>query len=263
MKQILREYHHGYNNLLIKDAEDICDYIINQIIKNDWKPKGGWKFFPIKTFKCEGESFDVNIFLVDSLVSCFEVPDKLRISYPLALEAIENNDSQKLVSAIYHELGHMANYMWSDKTTQLMRDFHTPLFLKLDNDMYNNMSRILYRFLMRELRARCFETTMYLRKSKRNVTLKEIYDSRCSDITMMEKFITFLRQINEHSEEKYTDIIEQLYKEFFEKPFSFKTRKQLSFKEKQTKVCNVFIKRLLWFKKRINKIFYDYKSQQS
>lgn len=75
----------------------------------------------------------------------------------------------------------------------------------------------MYRFNTRELKARCFETKMFLMKNK-NVTLKDVYDNRCSDLTLMGDFIKELETIyNEGEESKDFSLLNSVSSEIWKK----------------------------------------------
>lgn len=133
------------------------------------------------------------------------------------------------------------------------------MLLKLDSEKYQNIMKILYRFKLHEMKARCFETTMFLKQNiNNNISLKNVYDNRCSDITLMQNFIDFLKsniqQNNTNQENQY--IITELYNTIYNKFFFNKSN--LNTQQMANKLFKHFQKKLLWFKNRIDKIYYDY-----
>jgi hypothetical protein len=139
------------------------------------------------------------------------------------------------------------------------RDFKTPFFTKMDNNMYEKFSKHLYRFLSRELKARCFETTMFLKNNaNRNITLQDVYDNRCSDISMMRRFVKTLKYISSLGENKDTmNIINQLYRDCIDR------FRNPSWDNKCRKLIMFFENKLQWLKKRVDKIYYDFKSNSN
>lgn len=244
---LLSEYHHSYD-AIYNDALNIGNLII-KYRKNGWDGNEPIKYVS-NSF---GNETRITIYLIDGEVNQYHIWNTLKISKSVVDRAIESNDKSKLLSAIYHELGHMTNVIKSNNISQIRTDFNVPYFFKLSQDEYIKMSKILYRFRQSEMKARCFETTMLLRQ-RPDMTLQEIYDNRCSDITMMQDFINYLKS-NENSE-KYNYIITELYKTLFNKIF---TVNQVNIDKMKIRVIKYFTKKLLWFKKRIQKIYYDSK----
>ena len=265
----LLEYHHAYGKGLEQDAENIA-YIATDMFKNN---------YGLKTYYIQSLDKKIDVKLVDSSIcACDNYGEFIQISKKYTEEAISSNDIQRLSSLIYHELGHLTNILkcndnkeWFN-TSQTRKDFTDPLFLFLDTADYEKIMTMLYRFHSRELKARCFETTMFLKKNKNpNITIQDIYNDRCSDITMMREFLSLLKQGEiEGPESKYGKILNDIGKSTWQREMRFKkyspnTKKtyqynngRVSWKYNAKNTINYFTKRYLWLKKRIDKIFYDY-----
>lgn len=248
---LLYEYHHAYDNGLYQDAINIGNEIIKNRI-NGWNDENTPIKYETNSF---GEEIIINIYLTDSNVNQYHAYSAIKISKQTVDDAIETNDNSRLLSAIYHELGHMTNVKKSnDNLSQIRTDLYEPLFIKLPQEEYRNMTKILYRFRKSEMKARCFETTMLLRQNP-NLSLQDVYDNRCSNITLMRNFIQYLTS-NGNNDEKYTYIITELYKSIAKKVF-FKEKPTIESMKK--KVVTYFNNKLQWLKNRIDKIYYDNK----
>lgn len=276
---ILKEYHHAYGNGLEQDAENIAQIAIG--IYNDYirNPFNADTFSQIKNYgqrPYHVQSLDVNlkVKLVGGSVSgCDRWGEYIAVSYDSVEDAVKNNHMQRLVSVIYHELGHLTNGVKSDYArSEADRDFKTPLFLDMNDEDYKQIQTILYRFYSRELKARCFETTMFLKKNTNpNITIQDVYNDRCSDITMMRGFIKMLQiGAQEGPQSQYGSILDGLSKYTWEENAGWnrynrrnKNRKvvdKIKWKYKCRNTINYFMQKYRWLKKRIDKIFYDYKS---
>lgn len=251
----LFEYHHSGNNDLYNDTINIGKKIV-EYFKKGWDGKTPYIY---KSLSFDETNYKtIYVYLTDSDVSQYEVWSTIKISKSLVEDAINSNSYQRLLSAIYHELGHMVNLVKSNSLYQAKKDINSPLLLKMNNDKYKEISKILYRFNLRELKARCFETEMFLKQSgNKNITIKEVYDNRCSDITLMRNFLTYLYNCSKDNlseNDKY--IIDELYQSIFNKTIINKSG--LNDNDKAKKLYNFFGLRLKWFKVRIDKIYNDY-----
>lgn len=268
VKYFINEYHHAYGNGLEQDAENIANMLCERY-SNGWRAylnvsNGNSSGSPIsyQTFAFGNEMY-ISIYLT-TLNNSFYIPRSVNtivIGEQRVIDAMESNNIQKLASSIYHELGHMTNVVKSDKLSQIDKDFKTPLFFKMNEKDYQDIEHILYRFHSRELKSRCFETTMFLRQNNdANITIQDVYNNRCSDITLMREFVNYLKLIasqGKNSDNAY--IITDLFRDTYGNMMNINTRKALSWE----KICRgtiwYFEKRYLWLKKRIDKIFSDYK----
>ena len=262
---MILEYHHAYGNGLEDDAEKIA-YIAVDMVKRGYS---------IKTYYINSLDKKITVKLGDTDCFCDNYGEFIVVGRKFAEEAISSNDIQRLSSLIYHELGHLTNVVKSNdgkrffNSSQTRRDFINPLFLFLDNNDERDITHILYRFHYRELRARCFETTMFLKKNKnKNITIQDIYNDRCSDITLMRGFIKLLEQGEiEGPESKYGKILNDISKATWRHNGRFGWLKSIgkhgkykvSWKYNARKTINYFNERYLWLKKRVDKIFCDYK----
>lgn len=262
--KILNEYHHAYDNGLQNDAVEIANEVC-ELVKKGWTKYMQMQFdsdYKLSspytyTLKCFGESKKLYVYAWNEPEACAYVyPNKLYIGTQVINDSLENGNKEYLVQSIYHELGHLTNGVYGGYS-QGNRDFKKPTFFKIKNDkLYQKITKCLYRFLSRELKARCFETTMFLKNNmNRNITIQDVYDNRCSDISMMRRFVKTLKRISSLGESGDTmNIINELYKN------CINNYKNPSWDNKCKKVILYFENKLQWFKKRIDKIYYDYKT---
>ena len=255
-KIILTEIHHALDEGLIEVADNIASYFINMaddISKYTQNPNNYVEDLS-KVFNC-GQTIGDMLFRLVKGTNCGY--DPAHNSIYIGIDNILTKNQQALASLIYHELGHKINHVKSDSSSQLKKDFDTPLFLSMKDDEYKDISRKIYRFQTRELKARCFESTMWLKHCKEIPSLKEYYDNRCTDITLMKEFIDYLKSCNEN-------IIDSLYKEIIPDGFwKVIHNPNITSDIKRNKVLTWFITQYKWFKKRIDKIYYDYLNQQN
>lgn len=265
-KRVLREYHHAYGNGLEQDAENIANIAIDMYSKHN-----GQKISP---YHIESLDVDIEIRLVNGYVcACSRDGDFINVAIGNIEDALQGDKMQRLVSLIYHELGHLTNTVKSDFSLgETDIDFKTPLFLGMNDDEYKQMQTILYRFYTREMKARCFETAMFLKKNTNpNITIQDVYNDRCSDITLMRGFIKLLEIGAEQGpESEYGKILDGLSRRTWESKARWhrydrrnkdgKFVDKISWRYKCKNTINFFTQKYLWLKKRIDKIFYDYKS---
>lgn len=255
VRKSLLEFHHGSNNDLYDDCIDIANTVVDGYKKNG------------KSFKKEilcGSLDDTTILIVicggDNCAYDFSA----NIIY-IGEDILKEGDFSYLVQLIYHELGHCLNYTFSGGKDRLRADTRPSLFLHLDKPEYENMLKVLYRFNLREMKARCFEATAYLRRYTESndgkvPSIKEYYNNRCTDIKMMYDFIKEVEEydVNDKESVGYKNISSiflsiEVFKhniKGFNKDQSFKKKFILFYLKKRFK----------WFKNRVDKIYCDFKT---
>lgn len=243
VKMIINEVHHAFNDGLL----NICHNIANYFISNSDKIHVNYS----QIFDC-GKLFGDVVFIVKSGNNCGYDPAHGNVW--LGIDTILNSDIQRLSSLIYHEMGHNVNHTKSDTSSELKRDFETPMFLKMKDDKYKDTLKKIYRFQTRELKARCFEATMWLKQSNNKPSLEKYYSDRCTDINMMKSFLNELNSLTEEND--MYNMISSLYMKI-NKNFSY-SKPRPSFDEMKKFVLWWFNKQFEWFKKRVDKIYYDY-----
>ena len=281
---LLREYHHSYDEGLQNNAIEISNKACELFKAKD------------NLFRALVPQYDAEYSLSNTpflyQLDCFKKPvtirvyawslgDKLAyvprynslyIGVDVIKNAIETNDNTKLIQQVYHELGHLTNNIFADETdsdkplylrrnSQSQRDFSTPIFAKVQNQTtYENLRKTLYLFLSNEMKARCFETAMYIKemnKQGKRISLEDVYNDRCSGIAKMKNFIKVLKILEEKGENKDTyNIINELYYDCVVRKNWGK--RNASWVNKCRKLILFFGDKLNWFKKRVDKIFYDY-----
>lgn len=191
--------------------------------------------------------------------------DIVSVGLELIRDCAETNDVRKLASLIYHEMGHQTNVTKSGKAaSEINKDFIHPYWLSLDHDLYEHSVSTLYIFYTRELKARCFEATMYLKQSKELPSLEKYYSNRCTDITRMREFIALLEKTAQEGKDgKNSSLITGLASEMNNRRlFSTHVPDNPSFQSQAKMVLGWFHRQFDWFKKRVDKIYYDFKSGQ-
>ena len=264
-RHLLGEHHHSFDEGL----QDVSQEIARRLCSKYEKLSDGLLYDnvvdafyqPIRAFDCDNWSYRIPVKVYDGECTMLEFPNNLIVGIEEIRKAVENNNTDYLSQLIYHEMGHLVNmkksYDFHGMTKNSKKDFLTPLYLGMDNDEYKKIDRILYRFQARELRARCFETTMFIKLNRdKGITLQDVYDNRCSDITMMRNFVDTLKGIAQAGEENDTQkIISGLYREcVYEKNGKYGA----SWENKCRKVIYFFEQKLNWLKKRVDKIYYDF-----
>ena len=239
----INETHHSYDDGLQDTAINIAKQLLD-------KPD---LFLTRKQMMID----NINVLLVKGNVCSYDSSyNNLQIGEERFNQCVEENDLRRLSSIIYHELGHKTNYEKSGNNyNQLKKDFETPLFLKLSDEEYKSALNMIYRFQTRELKARCFEATMFLKQSDTLPSLDEFYNDRCTDINGMKKFIDKLTNITQ--DDKESEMIKELYFKIADKN---RFRDNSEWDKKYNVVLNWFIKQFNWFKKRIDKIYFDFKT---
>lgn len=252
-KLLIREYHHSNDDgniqkLCINTAKYMIDNY-EAIIHNGW------------CYGIENETIDVGIWKESPNTACYDpTTGAVKVGKKLLMQCAEENDVRRLASLIYHEIGHKTNHTKSNSAREIFKDVYVPMFMKFDQDVYEAYSKVLYRFNTREMKARCFEATMFLKQSDTLPSLEEYYGDRCTDLTMMRQFIEMLtsmtRNQNPSNEDKY--VIDELYKGTFNKAFR---SGNVPHNVKGEKLIKYFMMKYKWFKTRIDKIYYDFKEK--
>lgn len=247
---VLKEAHHALDSGLISAALNITSWLLSLNTDSPYLTQ------QYKVFDC-GVVGRTNIMIwrgdqcaYDAGAGCIKV----------GADLVKRGNKKELASMIFHELGHKVNHVKSDSASQLKKDFENPLLLSMKETDYKEICRDIYRFHSRELKARCFEATMWLKKSMeandKMPTLDEYYSARCTDINMMKNFISQLKQIASEGEDgESAKIIDGLYREMDKDSVFSKNRKP--FDQRAQIVLGWFEKQFSWFKKRADKIYAD------
>jgi hypothetical protein len=248
---ILLEYHHAYigDNIL-----DMVNQIANYIINNKKDIQNRLQREQSFNIRLNNE---INIEFNNTIQGTAYNPNTDTI---IVSEELLNNSFQSLSSLIYHELGHRTNYIKSNKNIgELNRDFNKPSFFNIhDEEQYKDILKIIYSFQTRELKARCFETTMFLNNTNHKIPLEQLYSERCTNIYNMKLFIEYIQNIiNEGESSNDAYIIRDIYREMMRNKYA-KVRIIKSYPYMCKYVLNYFTKQYNMFKKRIDKIHYDY-----
>lgn len=264
-KKKLLEYHHAVGGSLETDADEILKIVLDMYkidlvdYSNQLPTASGYR----RIYRSNNFRRPILIFLSDKLNCCMynASNNAIYISTSRIKDALMSRDHSKLKQAIFHELGHMVNYTKADTASVLRHDFKMPLFLGNSEDEYERLSHVLYRFQGCEMRARCFETRMFLKNHVGNIpSLQEVYDNRCSDITLMSNFIDELRQIAKDGENsKNASIMKSLSRDTWAKNRWLGGRASRRWDIICKNTIRYFEYRLNWLKKRVDKIYSDFK----
>lgn len=256
MKSNINEWHHAMDNGLKQDAENIVKKLFDMYNEGYKLPYFSYNVQSLKRSMGVDTMSEVTSTAFNTYTGALCV-NKYELS-----NAVSNGQEgfQRLASLIYHELGHAVNYYNAMKNSgnyekEAGMDIKTPIFGNADKKTYEWLRHSLYRFQKRELKARCFEATEFLNTAVKPVTLQELYNNRCTDITLMRQFVDYLSNIQNSSSDSY--IIDDLYIEITSKS-SFDI-KNIDWNKKYKRVVSFFKSRLDDFTKRINKIYTDYK----
>ena len=259
---LMLEYHHAMDDGLEDDARNICK-IVMEMYKLDlvdpYRPMPT-NIDYCKTYESKGLGVRVMIWLSDQLTATvYQAPNTIYVPTVKVEEALKSNNSSILTQLIYHELGHMVNFTKAKNFNQTSLDFNPPMFLGANDEEYNRLHKVLYRFQTREMKARCFETRMFLRNSQGNLpSLEEVYSNRCSDISMMRDFLDELNTIaNEGEDSPKAFIIKSLSRDTWMKNRLGRKSDKWEIMCKNT--IRYFAYRYQWLKKRIDKIYSDFK----
>lgn len=261
----LLEYHHAMGGSLETDAYNITKIALEMFRMdlidhgNQLPTASGYR----RVYKSENFKRPILIFLSDKMECCaFNASNyAIYISTKYIEDALMSKDSSKLSQAIFHELGHIVNYTNADSMSALRRDFKTPLFLGKSVEEYKRLCHVLYRFHGTEMRARCFETRMFLKNHINDLpSLEEVYNNRCSDIALMRNFISELKQIaNDGEDSERANIMKSLSRDTWGKQRWLGGR----YSNKWNVICKNTIRyfehRLNWLKRRVDKIYADFK----
>lgn len=245
---LIIEYHHAMDDGLYKLADEIANHLVDnaeryeEILRKRMSPELYTKWFG--TENNDNVIDGVAVTVTGGTVS-FAEPTKKSIY--VSINDVESRDVRRIASIVYHEIGHCVNVAKADSVSQGMKDFESPLFLDIKYGEYQRLLNEIYRFYTRELKARCFEATMWLRKSREVPSLEEYYGHRCTGISSMRAFINELEGMSEDDK-----IIDRIYvnmtRDFSHPPF-----------EKQRKVVLGFFKgQFSKFKRKVDKIYCDY-----
>ena len=207
-RHLLGEHHHSFDEGL----QDVSQEIARRLCSKYEKLSDGLLYDnvvdafyqPIRAFDCDNWSYRIPVKVYDGECTMLEFPNNLIVGIEEIRKAVENNNTDYLSQLIYHEMGHLVNmkksYDFHGMTKNSKKDFLTPLYLGMDNDEYKKIDRILYRFQARELRARCFETTMFIKlnrfafKCKLSAAGKYKLNG-CSDRSILQSF-SFLKMLS-------------------------------------------------------------------
>lgn len=283
-EEILREYHHSFGNGLEKDAENIANillkfakqYNINSVNIERWRLDDEIEdrlFVYHYYVKALGTNLNIEIDTRPEMSNnaCinkgFVIPS-LIVGYCEIENGIKDENGYiDLLSTIHHELGHNVNNVKSNNANSVSdKSFNTPLFLRLCDDEYKKISSLMYCFHRREMWARCFQTTMFLKKQKdKNLTIQDVYNNHCSRVSDMKQLLDLLNKIKNEGENGYYSFImknifnttyrKQLYSD---KKLWFVNNLDISWEKMCNGTIKYFYSRYIWFKKRIDKIYYDY-----
>lgn len=263
---LLREYHHTTDNGLIDDCNLIYDrikYLVEHYIdeySDDFFRKG------IVELPSLGERFIVC--LTDNLkgAALDGIRKYIYINKTEAAQSLKNDKVRKEVfSNIYHELGHWIQIQKSDRLAVTQTSFSRPYFKKLNAEKYQNITRKLYCFHDRELKARFYGTYMWLKQHNgENISIQDVYDSYACRLTLMRETLSMLNDIAQQGEQdSRAYIIKDLYKVTYCKNRTTNRAENASFEKQAQRVIYYFTKRYNFFKKGIDKIYCDWKMKNS
>lgn len=261
-KSILDESHSGINEELMNDAKNITRLIIEKYNKvgqiNVVYRIERFNNVDIVVLDSEYENIgrDVNGNPINALgVGLYEFTNTVQLYLDKSLVL----DERKLYSAISHELGHLFCYLknkchinGTQKTISLQ--YRTDNF-SLDD--FRQMQSTLYCFRENEMQARCFETASYLQKSKEqniDVTIEELYSNRCTGINKMQ---SFLELIKNNDINQIIELIRYLYNRIIGEYKAM--AKKVNKEQMRHMVLSYFETKLNKFKRKIDKIYTDYK----
>ena len=271
--QMINEYHHVYDNGLYAAAEEIADILCKKYVSN-----GGNDIQPFnytlntfdKPISLEIKSWKNSMTTYNSFFNAFDDYVSVYVGIGFISDAVKNGDIVTLKKTIFHELGHLVNFVKKGKLSK--EELFEPANLQGETDINEKIFHSLYRFKKDEMNARCYETYMLLMNNK-DATLEDIYNNDSSSIYIMEDFVNLLRYIQSKGE-NFDDrlIINELYRILFGKHRydkyqircnsnlwrkDMKRLRSIPWNKRCNKVIGFFENRLKWFKTRINKIYYD------
>lgn len=204
--------------------------------------------------------------LLNDGTRCAYIPNTNTVSIGIEriTNAAQNNDIRRLASLIFHEMGHQVNVVKSNKAaSEIVSDFEKPFFFKMPDNEYKDTLSTIYIFYTRELKARCFEATMFLKQSDVLPSLEEYYSDRCTDITRMKNFIERLENAaNQGKDGPDAHLIKDIATEMNRKKVgNTHVPESPSFNSQSRMVIGWFKRQFDWFKRRIDKIYADAKMQ--
>ena len=252
VERILKESHSGFNGDLLEEARMIANEVvecynkthrINVLHRIEWL--NGIDVVVLDSNSIIGTAIDLSCFEPKNLVNIYINP------------SIVNDD--KLYSLIYHELGHLYVFLKNKRRFYADNDIKTPPQGYESDDDFRKVNKVLYRFKTDEIKARCFETVAWLKQcDERNITvsLKDLYSSRCSDITMMKNFVNELKVCTVDDGSTTSSTIKSLYTYGIT---PIRKHKNPTYSEMHSAVLSFLQNRLDKFQRRIDKIYTDYK----
>lgn len=261
-KTIFLEFHHAMDNGLEGDARNICKIAVGMYKDDLVDPYSAMPTSAEYSRSYESRALGVRvlIWLSDQMsATVYQAPNKLYIPTSKVEDALRSRDLSELTQLVYHELGHMTNFTKASNINQTSLDFNPPMFLDASDSEYNRLHKVLYRFQTREMKARCFETRMFLRNNQGNLpSIEEVYSNRCSDISMMRDFLDELHEIAEEGEKSPKSyIIKSLSRDTWMKNRLDRKSNRWDIMCKNT--LRYFTYRYEWLKKRVDKIYSDFK----
>lgn len=261
-KSILDESHSGINEELMNDAKNITRLIINK-----YQTEGRINvIYRIERFD------NLDVVVLDSEIENIgrDSSGNPRNALGVGLYEFSNTvqlyldkslvlDERKLYSIISHELGHLYCYL---KNKRHINGIQNPISLQYRTDDFSlddfkQMQNALYCFRENEMQARCFETASYLQHSKEkniDVTIDELYSNRCTGLNQMQSFLELLRN---NDINQIIELIRYLYNRIVGAYKSMS--KKVNNEQMRNIVVSFFENKLQKFKRKIDKIYTDYK----
>lgn len=253
-KLLIREYHHSNDE---DNLQQMCVNTARYLIDNC-----GEVMFKGYVEGVDGKMVGVTVIKDHSKEASFAAYDPttgvVHVGDKTIMKCAESNDVRRLASLIYHEFGHQTNHIKSNSAREIQKDVYTPMFIEFGQDVYEAYSKVLYRFNDREMKARCFEATMFLKQSETLPSLEEYYSDRCTDVRMMRQFIGMLKNMATKRNADNEYVIGELFNNTLMKG-SFKKRQKVPYEVMARKVIEYFTRKFDWFKRRVDKIYYDFK----
>lgn len=262
---LLQEYHHTTDNGLVDDCNLIYDrvkylvkYNIDEYSDDYWRmrvdlPSIGQTFHIRLTDRFKGAALD-------------GIRKDIYINKAEAVQSLKNDSiCKELLSNIYHELGHWIQIQKSDRLAVTNPSFRRPLYLSLNDTDYHEILRKLYCFHDRELKARFYGTYMWLKQHDgENISIQEVYDSYACRLTPMRELLLMLNDVAKEGEQgPRAFTIKNLYTVTYCKNRTGKRADNATFEKQAQRVIYYFTKRYNYFKKGIDKIYYDWKIKNS
>lgn len=251
---LLREYHHVTDDGLIQDVYAIYDGFVNMHKYGDTKRD---------MFRIPSLGRKVSLELLQGIKGAALVDYSQIILNLDEFEESLNDERARnhVLSLIYHELGHLVQYIKSDSKDVLRPTFKKPLFLSMSTEDYKAICRKLYCFQDRELKARLYGTYMWLKNNPdRNISIKRLYDCDECRLSMMSQFMEEIKQIASEGENgSRSFVIKNLYADTYRRNRMDMRSYNAPFAKQAERVVYFYQKRYDWFKKRVDKIYNDWK----